>query len=327
MDLQALETVSALLNEGIVSICNICKSLLDSDPKTGMCSNYKQIREHIEHAEQCLNKSEKMCEEKLKCLDECMEKPTKEKEKVEQQNKEKRKTMGELHIEMKSAEESLKHSEAALEEAEKIVALRKDEIKRETGRKNTGKGVAIAGAVLTPIPLLGFIAGSIMMIAGGSVIAVASKAIRDAEDELKKNESQVKENSNKVSNYHSSISTIQNEIKETEKVLNKFQKGIEEVKQHLKVTADFQEIVRKAVRLLSDLSGKVTVLEKQTQCFILWGPVVNVMKAVMKAVVNVAENRLLCNQGVPAFINALRENVGGLALCNSAQNSEHDSYY
>ncbi|ROI36391.1 hypothetical protein DPX16_11332 [Anabarilius grahami] len=268
-----------------------------------------------------------MSEEKLKCLDKRMEQLTKEKEEVELQNEEKHTAMDKLHIEMESAEESLKHSEAALEQAEKIIALRKDEIKRETGRKNTGKGVAIAGAVLTPIPILGFIAGSIMMIAGGSVIAVASKAIRDAEDELKKNESQVKENSIKVSNYHSSISTKQNEIKETDKVLKKIQKGIEEVKQHLKVTADFQEIVRKAVMLLSDLSGKVTVLERQTQRFILRVPVVKITGDVMKAVVNVAENRLLYRRGAPAFRNALRENVGGLALCNSAQNSEYDSYY
>lgn len=161
MDLQALETVSALLNEGIVHICNICKSLLDShiDPNTDMCPNYKQIREYIERAEQCLKKSEQMCEEKLKCLDECMEQLTKEKENIEQQNKEKCMAMDKLHIEKKSAEESLKNSKAALEQAEKIVALRKDEIKIETGRKNTGKGVAIAGAVLTAIPCLGFIAG------------------------------------------------------------------------------------------------------------------------------------------------------------------------
>lgn len=170
--------------------------------------------------------------------------------------------------------------------------------------------------------------GPIMMIAGGSVSDDASRAIRDAEDELEKNESQVNENSNKVSNYHSRISTIQNEIKETDKVLNKIPKDIEKVKQNQVVTAEFQEIVRKAMRLLSDLSGRVTVLESQTRRFILWEPVVKVMEDVMKAVVNVAENRLLCSQGVPAFIKALRKNVGELlALCNSAQNSEHDSYY
>lgn len=100
-----------------------------------------------------------MIKEKLKCLDESMEQLTERKGNLEQQNKEKRKAMDELHIEKKSAEESLKNSKAALEQAEKIVALRKDEIKRETDRKNTSTGVVIAGAIVSPIPVFGWIAG------------------------------------------------------------------------------------------------------------------------------------------------------------------------
>ncbi|XP_077061006.1 uncharacterized protein LOC143713795 [Siphateles boraxobius] len=330
MDLQAIEAVSGPLNEGIVSICNICKSLLDSqvDPNTGTCSNYKQIRTKIEDAEQSLKKSETMIEGKLECLDEHIEQLTEEKENVEQRNKEKHMAMDKLHTEKESAEESLKNSKAALEQAKKIVALRKDEIKRETDRKNTCKGVAIAGAVVTPIPVFGWIAGLIMMITGACLCKDATKAISDAEDELKKNESQVNDNSIKVTDYQSEISTIQNEIKETDKVLDKIQREIEEVKQHLEATADFQQIVRKAVNLLSVLSGRVTVLERQTQRVILWEPVIKCMEEVMKAAGNVGENRLLFNQGVPGFIKALKENLGGLlALCNSLKNSEYGSCY
>lgn len=161
MDLQAMETVSGPLNEGIVSISNICKSLLDADvdPYTGKCSNYKQIRKHIKHAEQCLTKSETMIKGKLGCLDERMEQLTEENKHFEQQNKEKRMAMDKLHIKKKSAEESLQNSKAALEQAKKCVALRKDEIKRETDRKNTGEGVAIAGVVVCAVPVLGWIAG------------------------------------------------------------------------------------------------------------------------------------------------------------------------
>lgn len=156
-----MEAGSGPLNEGTVSICNICKSLLDAhvDPNTGTCYNYKQIRKHIEHAEQHLKKSETMIKGKLECLDERMEQLTEEKENVEQRNKEKRMAMDKLHIEKNSAEESLKNSKAALEQDKKNVALRKYEINKETDRKNTGKGVAIAGAVVTPIPVFGWIAG------------------------------------------------------------------------------------------------------------------------------------------------------------------------
>ncbi|KTG02475.1 hypothetical protein cypCar_00044649 [Cyprinus carpio] len=278
--------------------------------------------EHMEHAEQCLENSETMIKEKLKYLEECMEQLIKEKENAEQQNKEKCNAMDELHNEKNSAEESLKNSKAALEQAEK------DELQRQQARHNTGTGVTIGGAAVAAVPIIGWIPGVIMMSVGASEIVKASNAIREAENELKKLESEVNEKSMKVSDYQSKIATIQNETEETVELLNKLEKETEEVKQHLQFTADIQETVRRAVTLLTVLNESLTVLEKQTQSFILWEPVINAMEDVIKAAENVAENRLLYSQGLPGFINTLRENIGGIrALCNSPNNSEHDLYY
>ncbi len=168
--------------------------------------------------------------------------------------------------------------------------------------------------------------GPVIFCSGVKTIVDASNAIRDAESELKENKCQVNENSRKVSKYRSGISDIQTEIKETDTLLNKIQSEIEEVKQHLEGTAAFQEVVKRAVHLLSVLSGRVSVLERQTQHFIFWQPVINIMEDVVKVAGNIAENRLLYSQGVFGLINTLRENIGGvLALCNSS-NSEYDCY-
>ncbi|KAL0160733.1 hypothetical protein M9458_044458, partial [Cirrhinus mrigala] len=52
MDLPSLEAVLQLLNEGIVSICNICKSLLDAQGRTSSVgSTIEQTRNLIEYAE------------------------------------------------------------------------------------------------------------------------------------------------------------------------------------------------------------------------------------------------------------------------------------
>ncbi|XP_018946843.1 uncharacterized protein LOC109075388 isoform X2 [Cyprinus carpio] len=329
-DLQSVEAVVGPLNEGIVSISNICISLLDAqvDNTTDTCSNYKQIRGHIEHAERYLKKSETTIKEKLGYFDNRMERLTKEKGNVEQQKKEKCMAKDKLHIEKKSAEESLKSSEAALKQAQKNVKLTKHTLKIEKDRKETGGWVTAAGVGVTLIPVAGWIAGPVIVYNGVSTIVDASEAIRDAEDELKNNECQVNENSMKVSNYQCRISKIQNEIEETGKVLNKIQKETEEVKQHLEGTAAFQEVVRRAVNLLSVLRGRVTVLERQTQRSISWQPVTNAMEDVVKAAGDIAENRLLYSQGVSGLINTLRENIGGVqALCNSPINSEYDWYY
>ncbi|XDV19367.1 hypothetical protein PO909_024851 [Leuciscus waleckii] len=274
-----MEAVTGPLDEGIASIWKISKCLMDADvdPNTDMCSNYKDIREHIEHAEQSLKQSEMMIVQKLKHLDEHMEQLIKEKEKVEQQHKEKCMNMDKLRIEKTSMEESLNYSRAALETAEKKVELTKYELNREKERMSTGALVTGAGVAVLVIPFAGWIAGPIMMYEGVRVIDKALNAIREAEEELKQTNSQVKENSRKVSDYQSRISNIQKDIYETNNVLDNIQKDVKEVKQQLEISGDVQEKVRRATHLLSVLRGRVSVLERQTRSFILWKPVINMI--------------------------------------------------
>ncbi len=160
-DVQSMEAVSRPLNEGIVSICKICESLKKAhiSPNTDTCSNYNQIRKHIEDAEQCLKTSETMIKEKLGYLDESMEQLIREKQNVEQQKKEKSLAMDNLCLKKKSAEESLEHSKAALEQAERSVESANYAIRAHQDRMNTCNDVATAGAALLAIPIIGWIAG------------------------------------------------------------------------------------------------------------------------------------------------------------------------
>lgn len=160
-DVQSMEAVSRPLNDGIVSICNICKSLRNAqvNPTTDMCSNYKQIRVHIEHAEQCLKRSETMTKEKLGCLDERMEQLTREKQSVKQQKEEKIQAMNVLRIKKDSAEESLKRSKESLEWAERQVQSANYALRVYQDRMNEYDDMETAGAILTAIPVFGWIAG------------------------------------------------------------------------------------------------------------------------------------------------------------------------
>lgn len=64
-----------------------------------------------------------------------------------------------LNTEKKSAEESLKNSKAALEQAEKSLESAKHALRVHQDRKSTGEGVTTAGAALLAFPLIGWIAG------------------------------------------------------------------------------------------------------------------------------------------------------------------------
>ncbi|XP_050987325.1 uncharacterized protein LOC127178477 [Labeo rohita] len=328
-DVQSMEAVSRPLNQGIVAICNICKSLkIAHVSSTGICSNYKQIRKNIEDAEQCLKTSETMIKEKLGYLDECMEQLIREKQNVEQQKKEKSLAIKNLLIKKKSVEESLKQSKAALEQAEKHIESTNYAIRAHREKMSTCDDVATAGAILLAVPIIGWIAGPIMINEGQQGFEEAANALRDAEWERQNFVSQVRNFNEKVLHYKRIISRTQNEIRETNEALKITGRKTEEVQKHLTGTADIQQMVRRVVYLLSVLSGRVAVLERQTQRFILWQPVVKVVEDVMKAIVNIAENQLLYCNSAPGLINTLRENVEGLlALCNSPSNSNYDSYY
>lgn len=161
MDLQSMKSVSESLNKGIVSICNICKSLMNAqvNPITDTCSNYKQIRGHIEDAEKCMKTTEKMIKEKLVHLDARMEQLCEEMQNAVEQQNEKSRTMDQLHKEKWSAEVALEYSKAALTQAIKNLESANYALRAQEDRRNAGEGLTIAGGVLLAIPIIGWIAG------------------------------------------------------------------------------------------------------------------------------------------------------------------------
>ncbi|XP_052000511.1 uncharacterized protein si:dkey-85k15.4 [Xyrauchen texanus] len=329
-DLQFMEAVANTLKEGIASVCNICKSLLDAhvDPNTDKCSNYIQIRQQIELAEHCLKKSETMTKKKLRNLDEHMEQLIQKKEHDEQMQRDKSLEIDKFHKEKTSSEQLLNISKAALEQAKKNLASEEEAVKKEREREESLRGLTTAGAVMFVIPVFGWIAGAVMVGVGESERSKALDSIKAAEEERERCDSQVQECIKKVSDYQNKIFEKQTEIKETNKALNKIREEIKELKHHLVVIAEIQQNVRKVVKNLSVFTGRVTVLERQTQRFILYEPVIKVMENVLEAAVNIARNQILYSQGEPCLINNLMENKRVLlALCNSPNTSEDDSYY
>ena len=109
-----------------------------------------------------------------------------------------------------------------------------------------------------------------------------------------------------------------------EQIRNKIQK----VKEQREAVAEFQKKVRKAVHVLSGLSGKARVAETQTRRFILQKPVMKVMEDLMKAAGEITGNQLLSAEGIPKLISEIKENNRKLAaICASASSAEDEGYY
>ncbi|XP_043117613.1 uncharacterized protein LOC122360821 [Puntigrus tetrazona] len=176
------------LNEGIFSVYNICRCLLDVkvDTTTDKCSNYQEIRRHIEHAEQSLKKSETMINEKLKNLDECMCQYLREKTNLENLKTEKNMAVFKLELDKKYMEDLLKNTNNALEQATKKLESAKYASRIEEERLETNGKVFAAGAALLVLPIAGWIAGPIMMATADQAWKESLDAIQAAEEEIQK---------------------------------------------------------------------------------------------------------------------------------------------
>lgn len=160
-DLQSMEDISRLVQEGIGSLSNMCTSLFKAhvDPVTDVCSNFHQIRRHIEYADRCLKMSETKLNRKLKCLDDCMVRLAKDQQHFQQEKQEQSQTVETLHRRKTSAEESSNASKAAVKQAKRNQEAAEYELERMEELKTSGKLVVVAGAVITAVPVLGWFVG------------------------------------------------------------------------------------------------------------------------------------------------------------------------
>lgn len=329
-ELQSMEAINRLVQHGFWSLGNICTCLFNAhvDPVTDMCSNFQQIRGHIEYADQCLKESERILKGKLTCLDECMVRLMKEQQHVQQEKQEKSLTIETLRRRKTSAEESLNASKAAVKQAERNHKTAERELEKMKDLRTSGTWVAITGAAITVVPVVGWIAGPPIMLNGIETIEEASVAIVHAENKLEECTSQACKHARNVLDCRSRISKTQNEIEWTNQTLSNVQSYIEWLQQRLVAVAEIQQNFRTAVTHMSVLSGTVNVLESHTRSRIYWEPVIKMIQDVGNAVITIANNQLLYSQNVPALINTLSENIRGLkALCTAPENSEYVCYY
>lgn len=165
------------------------------------------------------------------------------------------------------------------------------------------------------------------MIGGAIQMAEASQAIEVAEEEMRKFKKQVDKYTDKVSDYMTEITKTTVYISAIDHTLGQIRDDIRTMKQHRQLVSELQGKTRKAVHLLSVLSGKVNVFERQTRRFILQESVMEVMEEVMHPAEEIAENELLCNGGMSRLVDKMRKNVRHLRAIRASRNSDEDGSF
>ncbi|XP_046700406.1 uncharacterized protein LOC124382256 [Silurus meridionalis] len=320
------EAVIGPLKDGISSLNGVYEALItaDKDPVTGQCSNYISIRQQIVQAHQHLKQSEQMAGSGLKSLDKSLEGLIQDEGKLNREMNDKIQTLDNLRTEQESNNQLLREFQGTLEVARGNLNSTEKTLQDQENRKHDAEIITGVGAGLFAIPVIGWIAGSAMLIGGAVELDQATHAVNVTKEEVKKSEREVEKYNHKVSDYEYKIFQTNCDISQKDEKLKQTREEIQKVKKLVESVAEFQNKVRSVVHLLSVLSGKASVAEHQTRRFILKEPVVKVMEDVMKAVNEITGNELLYNEDIPRLIDQMKENNQRLtAICASQNSSEN----
>ncbi|KAK3508199.1 hypothetical protein QTP70_017247 [Hemibagrus guttatus] len=230
-------------------------------------------------------------------------------------------TLDNLRTEQESNEKLLRESQGALELTRGNLNSANQTLQDQEKRKRDAEIITGVGAGLLVIPVIGWIAGSAMVIGGAVELDQANRAVEVAQDEVRNSENEMRKYELKVSDYSSKISQTEHDISQKDDELNQTRKGIQIVKEQIEVVAKFQEKVRSAVNLLGVLSGRVSVTEHQTRRLILQEPVMKVLEDVMKAIEQITGNELLYSNDLPKLISQMTEKNQQLADICASENS------
>ncbi|KAG9279200.1 hypothetical protein AMEX_G4710 [Astyanax mexicanus] len=280
-------------------------------------------RKQIVQAENSLKWSDHTASAGLRSLDQNIEILTRDKRNLERDMRATQQTLQNLRTKRTSNETLLRKSRDALEVARSNLRSARDTLQSQKRRQNTAAFVTGVGVGLFVVPVAGWIAGSALVIGGLKEMDEASDAIKEAKEEESESESKVDWYRNKVSFYKSKISKTEHNISQKHVKMQQIRTGIWNVKEQRPALADLQVKVRRAIHILSILSGRVSVVECQTRRFIILEPVMRVMEDVMKATEEITGRQLLFNGGISRLLDVMRENNRRLAaICYSSNDAE-----
>ncbi|XP_036433487.1 uncharacterized protein LOC118812519 [Colossoma macropomum] len=307
-----VKAVSPSLKSGIRSLNALTISLLDIDKDLMYVAKddfkFREIRSAIVNAQQKLGEAESAACGELKLVDYRYEKLMVRKGNLSRQQESIKNNLQNLKCQQRNNKATLDMYKAHRNSAENRLREVREELMRQRRNVEEAEALRDAGIGITFIPIVGWIAGPIMITAAENDIENATFNVEQAEETVGKSESLVQHYSWKVSDYERKIDQTRNEISKTEDELRQIGWEIDEVLMQRKKIADFQEKMRNSVKVLGCLAGTCNVAEIQTRCFVLLEAMMKLLQDFVRLAEGLREDRLLRDEGIKALITNLQVN-------------------
>ncbi|XP_039609860.1 uncharacterized protein LOC120529790 [Polypterus senegalus] len=319
-----LAEINDSFKNGICKILQLARDLQAIDSNHMENDSWK-IRKSILDAEKTLSQSEMSAMGQLEKLDDKCENLICEKKRLETEEKEKREELFSTQKKLQHLEEMLKSTKESLDQANRNLtsAQKNVESARRTAREQ--QTVRDVGIGIMFIPIVGLIAGSIMVGVGHTAMENADNAARLAQENVNIWKSAVTRHEANIWHYKRKINMQKTDIDLISERLQDISCELKSLSQVRLEMGEVQEKLKDATFHLCTLAGKIQAAEMQTRIVIFFDPVINILHDITQYLCN-QKNLELFQSHVEPMIKELREeNTRLKAICDSV--SESNDFY
>ena len=176
-----------------------------------------------------------------------------------------KKTLESFSEQIKSNEKQLDEAKSSLNRANKRLKENQDELEK---RRREQAIVAGVGLGITPIPIVGWIAGPTMVVVSLTAMEDAVKAsqnnVESAEGDVRSCESLLSDKRKARDDLQQKLSQKNTEKQETERKLEVVKAEVQCLREEQKSSLDVQEKLRNTCHFMTKISGKSNVLKMET---------------------------------------------------------------
>ncbi|XP_067394704.1 uncharacterized protein [Emydura macquarii macquarii] len=241
--------------------------LLEAEADLDACG---KIQKQIEAASRELSAAEEELGRQLAIIDKTTEELVVKKKSLQDEQDEKKQSLARLKIELDSCCESERKVREMLETAKKYLCEMQAELQRRKDESWNNQLVRDIGIGLMFIPILGTLAGSIMVGCGHTAMNAAERAAHEAQDAVNRHTNEESTYSAEVCRYTEQQRQMEAEIKIIEKRLDQIEPERQALAvEHGEIVA-LQKGLRKCVTFMNGLAGKVSVTERLTKNLLIY---------------------------------------------------------
>ncbi|XP_076153403.1 uncharacterized protein LOC143136573 [Alosa pseudoharengus] len=320
-------TVLPPLKSGISAFNGLISTLLttNTDIVTKEMDSFRTLRSIIEEVKKYMSQSEEAANTRLRQVDKLTENLTARKGDLERRQSEKSQRLQDLKLKLQSNRAILEIRTKSLNKARNYKREAQWKLQDLQNKKKEAENTRNIGIGLAFIPIVGWIAGGIMIGVGQEDLDQASWAAEQADQEVNAFQSHINTISWQLSENEKQISQVRVEMSQVSADVERIQQDLKTVKNQRTTIANFQSKMRNAVNLLGRLTGTASVAEVQTRAFVLLGPVISALENVIELAGHITQQSLLCDRNLRALIFTLQQNHHKLRAIEADKDADQDN--